>query len=44
MPAHGGVRGSFQGEVVSEVARRSDHLRIKHRLNHNWIKMYDKQQ
>jgi hypothetical protein len=43
LPAHGGVRGSFRGEVVSDVARRADHLRIKHRLNKNWIKMYDKQ-
>lgn len=43
LPAHGGVRGSFKGEIVSDVARRADHLRIKHRLNKNWIKMYDKQ-
>jgi hypothetical protein len=40
----GQVRGNFRGEVVSDVARRSDHLRLKHRLNKNWIKMYDKQQ
>jgi hypothetical protein len=43
LPAHGQVHGGFQGEVVSDVARRADHLRIKHRLNHNSIKMYDKQ-
>jgi hypothetical protein len=43
VPAHGQVRGNFQGEVVSDVARRADHLRIKHRLKNNWIKMYDKQ-
>jgi hypothetical protein len=42
LPAHGGVRGNFTGEVVSDVARRADHVRIKHRLNKNWIKMYDK--
>lgn len=42
-PAHGGVNGNFQGEVVSDIGRRADHLRIKHRLDRNWIKMYDKQ-
>jgi hypothetical protein len=42
LPAHGGIRGNFTGEVVSDVARRADHLRVKHRLNKNWIKMYDK--
>jgi hypothetical protein len=42
VPAHGGVHGKFQGDVVSDVAPRADHLRIKHRLNKNWIKMYDK--
>jgi hypothetical protein len=42
-PIHGGVNGLFQGEVVSDVGRRADHLRIKHRLDKNWIKMYDKQ-
>jgi hypothetical protein len=43
LPAHGGVRGNFLGEVVSDVAPRAEHLRIKHRVNKNWIKMYDKQ-
>jgi hypothetical protein len=43
IPAHGGVNGRFQGEVVSDVARRADRLRIKHRIDKNWIKMYDKQ-
>jgi hypothetical protein len=33
----------FAGEVVSDVAPRADHLRIKHRVNENWLKMYDKQ-
>lgn len=44
IPAHGGVHGGFQGEVVSDLGRRADHLRVKHRQNKNWIKMYDKQQ
>lgn len=41
-PLHGGVNGNFAGDVVSDVGRRADHLRIKHRLDRNWIKMYDK--
>lgn len=40
----GGIHGRFQGEVVSDVAKRADHLRLKHRINKNWLKMYDKQQ
>lgn len=36
--------GSFQGEVITAVEPRCDKLRVKHRLNKNWIKMYDKQQ
>ena len=43
MTIHGGMWGNFQGEAVSDVAPRADHVRIKHRLKRNWIKMYDKQ-
>lgn len=39
----GKVQGNFRGEVVSDVSPRADHVRIKHRLKRNWIKMYDKQ-
>jgi hypothetical protein len=35
--------GQFAGEVLSELVRRPEGMRIKHRLNHNSIKMYDKQ-
>jgi hypothetical protein len=42
LPAHGGVHGCFKGDVVTDLAPRADHLRVKHRLNKNWIKMYDK--
>ena len=35
--------GQFAGEVVSDLKRRPEGIRIKHRLNRNWIKMYDKQ-
>lgn len=32
----------FAGEVVSDVRRRPEGVRIKHRVKGNWIKMYDK--
>jgi len=35
--------GHFKGEVVSDLKHRPEGMRIKHRLNRNWIKMYDKQ-
>lgn len=35
--------GHFAGEVLSEMRRREEGVRIKHRLNRNSIKMYDKQ-
>jgi hypothetical protein len=38
-----GPHGNFAGEVVSDLKRRPEGMRIKHRLSHNWIKMYDKQ-
>ena len=43
VPAQGGIYGQFAGEVVSDLAQRPEGLRIKHRVNHNAIKMYDKQ-
>jgi hypothetical protein len=42
-PQQGGVNGQFLGEVVSDLQRRPEGMRIKHRLNSNTIKMYDKQ-
>jgi hypothetical protein len=39
----GDVFPRFTGEVLSELKRRPEGVRIKHRLNHNSIKMYDKQ-
>jgi hypothetical protein len=38
-----GVHGLFKGEVVSDVKSRPEGVRIKHRVNANSIKMYDKQ-
>jgi hypothetical protein len=34
---------AFAGEVVSDLKERSQGIRLKHRLNANSIKMYDKQ-
>jgi hypothetical protein len=42
-PAHGGVNGRFQGEVLTDLKSRPEGLRIKHSVNHNSVKMYDKQ-
>jgi hypothetical protein len=39
-----GVRASFRGDVVSDLVRRPEGVRIKHRVKRNSIKMYDKQQ
>lgn len=35
--------GKFAGEIVSDLGTRVDGLRIKHRVDRNSIKMYDKQ-
>jgi len=35
--------GRFAGEVVSDLRERPEGLRLKHRINRNSIKMYDKQ-
>ena len=43
LPADGGVDRRFNGEVVSSLKRRPEGLRIKHRMNRNWVKMYNKQ-
>lgn len=42
-PAHGGVNGKFQGEVVTDLKHRPEGVRLKHRAGKNSIKMYDKQ-
>ncbi|MGH9341080.1 MAG: hypothetical protein ACRD1R_16160 [Acidobacteriota bacterium] len=43
LPAGGGVDVRFNGQVTSDLSKRPEGLRIKHRMNHNSIKMYDKQ-
>lgn len=41
--AGGNVHGRFVGEVLTELRRRPEGVCLKHRLNRNSIKMYDKQ-
>ena len=43
VPAHGGINGNFTGEVVSDLHQRVEGMRLKHRVNGNSVKMYDKQ-
>lgn len=43
LPAHGHVNGNFKGEVVSDMRHRPEGIRIKHRVNGNSVKLYDKQ-
>lgn len=43
VPAEGGVPRQFEGEVVTDLRERPEGVRIKHRVNENSIKMYDKQ-
>lgn len=40
---NGLCQARFEGEVLSEYLRREEGVRIKHRVNRNSIKMYDKQ-
>jgi hypothetical protein len=42
VPASGQVQGNFDGEVVSDGSRRVEGVRVKHRVNDNAVKMYDK--
>jgi len=43
VPADGHVNPRFGGEVVSDLKRRPEGARIKHRVDANSIKLYDKQ-
>jgi hypothetical protein len=42
VPASGRVNGNFAGEVLSEYKHRPEGVCVKHRINRNSIKMYDK--
>ncbi len=39
----GRVSGNFQGEVISDLKHRPEGIRVKHSVNGNSIKMYDKE-
>ncbi len=39
----GRVHGNFKGEIISDIKTRPEGVRIKHSLNGNNLKMYDKQ-
>jgi len=43
LPADGGVDVRFNGQVVSDLRQRPEGIRVKHRMNQNSLKMYDKQ-
>jgi hypothetical protein len=43
LTAAGAINGNFTGEVTGELKGRPEGVRVKHRLNRNWVKMYDKQ-
>lgn len=39
----GKVNGHFKGEIISDLKHRPEGIRVKHSLNSNSIKVYDKQ-
>jgi hypothetical protein len=43
LTAAGEINRNFTGEVVSDLKRRPEGMRLKHRVRGNWVKMYDKQ-
>jgi hypothetical protein len=43
VPATGRVPSTFKGEIVSSLKERPEGIRVKHAVNSNSIKMYDKQ-
>lgn len=42
IPANGEVPKNFHGQVVSDLRQREEGVRIKHALNGNSVKLYDK--
>jgi hypothetical protein len=43
VPASGKVPARFKGEVISDLRERAEGIRLKHRVNGNSLKIYDKQ-
>ena len=42
-PTHGRVPPLFNGEVISDLKHRPEGIRVKHSVNGNSVKMYDKE-
>jgi hypothetical protein len=42
LPAHGGIDGRFAGELTSDLRQRPEGIRLKHHVDRNCIKIYDK--
>ena len=42
IPLNGDLPKRFTGEVVSDLHQRQEGVRIKHRINDNSVKLYDK--
>jgi len=42
VPAQGGSHGGFRGEATSDLKHRPEGIRLKHYVNHNSVKLYDK--
>lgn len=42
VPTTGRVNGKFAGEIISDIKHRPEGVRIKHSLNGNSVKLYDK--
>ena len=42
LTARGQVHGNFQGEITTDLKRRVEGARVKHRLDRNSVKVYDK--
>jgi hypothetical protein len=43
VPTTGHIHGNFAGEVVTDLKHRPEGIRLKHYVNGNSVKMYDKQ-
>jgi hypothetical protein len=41
--ASSGIHSNFKGQIVTDIKNRPEGMRIKHRINRNHIKMYDKE-
>lgn len=41
-PQKGKIHGNFEGEIISDLKERPEGVRVKHNLNGNSIKFYDK--